>query len=128
MTDTVPEADSVPDADSVPEADSGPEARAKLIAERDRVHEQLQHLGHDGARDSFDENFADIGQVTAERGEVDAIVGSLLDTLDDVEHALAKLESGAFGACENCSSPIAAARLDAMPAARLCISCASNRR
>ena len=109
-------------------ANTAPDARAKLIAERDRVHEQLQHLGHDGARDSFDENFADIGQVTAERGEVDAIVGSLLDTLDDVEHALAKVESGAFGACEQCLSPIAAARLDAMPAARLCISCASTKR
>lgn len=104
------------------------DARAKLLDERTRVHEQLRHLGHEGARDSFDENFADIGQVTAERGEVDAIVGSLLETLDDVEHALAKLEAGTFGACETCSAAIAEARLDAMPTARLCISCASKKR
>jgi RNA polymerase-binding transcription factor DksA len=109
-------------------ADIAQDPRTKLIAERDRVHEQLQHLGHDGARDSFDENFADIGQVTAERGEVDAIVASLLETLDDVEHALAKLEADSFGACERCSAAIAEARLEAMPTARLCISCASTKR
>lgn len=109
-------------------ADTAQRVADKLVAERARVHEQLEHLGHDGARDSFDENFADIGQVTAERGEVDAIVSSLLETLDDLEHALAKLDSGTFGSCENCAAPIAEARLEAMPAARLCISCASKKR
>jgi DnaK suppressor protein len=103
-------------------------ARDKLLDERNRVNEQLTHLGHDGARDTFDENFADIGQVTAERGEVDAIVASLLETLDDVDHALGKLDDGSYGACESCASPIAEARLEAMPTARLCISCASKKR
>lgn len=103
-------------------------ARDKLLDERNRVNEQLAHLGHDGARDTFDENFADIGQVTAERGEVDAIVASLLETLDDVDHALSKLDDGSYGSCESCSSPIAEARLEAMPTARLCITCASKKR
>ncbi len=103
-------------------------ARDKLLDERHRVNEQLAHLGHDGARDTFDENFADIGQVTAERGEVDAIVASLLETLDDVDHALSKLDDGSYGSCESCASPIAEARLEAMPTARLCITCASKKR
>jgi RNA polymerase-binding transcription factor DksA len=109
-------------------ADAATDARAQLVAERDRVREQLQHLGHDGARDSFDENFADVGQVTAERGEVDAIVGSLLDVLDDVEHALGKIEAGTYGTCDDCGVAIAAPRLEAMPAARQCIECASHKR
>ena len=75
-----------------------------------------QELGVD--RDSFDEGFADSGQVTAERGEVDALVGSLRETLTDIDAALAKFERGTYGICENCGGQIAEARLEAMPMAR----------
>lgn len=101
-------------------------ARAQLTAERERVNDQLRELGVD--RSSFDEGFADSGQVTAERGEVEALVGTLRDTLQDIDDALAKLENGAYGRCESCGNPIAEPRLEAMPAARLCISCASPKR
>lgn len=100
--------------------------RAQLVTERDRVHDQLQELGVE--RDSFDEGFADSGQVTAERGEVEAIVGTLRETLNDIDAALAKFDGGTYGMCESCGSPIAEARLEAMPAARLCMTCASKRR
>ena len=76
----------------------------------------------------FDENFADSGQVTAERGEVEALSGQLSETLQDIEDALAKFDAGTYGECESCGQPIPEARLEAMPAARLCISCASQRR
>jgi DnaK suppressor protein len=102
--------------------------REQLSAERERVGEQLRHLGHDGDRAGFDENFADSGQVTAERGEVEALVASLLDALEDVDHALAKLDSDGYGLCESCGSQIAEARLQAMPTARMCIACASKKR
>jgi RNA polymerase-binding transcription factor DksA len=101
-------------------------ARVLLVAERDRVEIQLGELGVD--RDSFDDGFADSGQVTAERGEVEALVGKLREALHDVDDALAKLERGEYGVCESCGGPIGEARLEAMPAARLCISCASKRR
>jgi RNA polymerase-binding transcription factor DksA len=100
--------------------------RAQLTAERDRVTGQLEELGVD--RSSYDEGFADSGQVTAERGEVDALVGKLRETLVEVNEALAKLESGSYGRCEACGSSISEARLEAMPAARECIDCASKRR
>jgi DnaK suppressor protein len=102
--------------------------REQLSAERDRVREQLRHLGHDGDRAGFDENFADSGQVTAERGEVEALVASLLDALQDVDRALGKLDGDAYGKCESCGAEIAEARLQAMPTARMCIACASKRR
>ena len=102
--------------------------RETLNAERERVREQLRQLGHDGDRAGFDENFADSGQVTAERGEVEALVGSLLEALDDVDHALAKLDTEAWGVCESCGGTIAQPRLEAMPTARMCIACASKRR
>jgi DnaK suppressor protein len=100
--------------------------RAVLSAERERLTTELAEMGVD--RGSFDEGFADSGQVTAERGEVDALVGSLRETLGDIDNALAKIDTGAYGTCERCGRPIGEPRLEAMPAARLCIECASARR
>jgi len=103
--------------------------RDQLQEERSRVREQLARLGHGDQPDlAFDENFADSGQVTAERGEVEALSGQLSETLTDIEDALAKFDNGTYGECESCHQRIPEARLEAMPAARLCIQCASKRR
>lgn len=104
------------------------DVRAALEAERDELRSELTELGGGAAAgDHYDANFADSSQVTAERGEAEAILTSLKDTLDDVELALSKLEAGTYGVCESCGQPIAPARLEAMPAARRCITCASKR-
>ena len=66
--------------------------------------------------------------MTAERGEVEALSGQLAETLTDIEDALAKFDDGTYGECESCHTRIPEARLEAMPAARLCIDCASPRR
>jgi RNA polymerase-binding transcription factor len=102
--------------------------RAQLEGEQARIRSQLEQMGHGGNELFFDEGFADSGQVTAERGEVEALSGTLLETLREVEHALDKLDSGEYGLCESCGQPISEARLEAKPAARFCISCASTRR
>src|SRR5882724_11375911 len=103
--------------------------RDQLQEERARLQEQLQRLGGGAnAHLDFDENFADSGQVTAERGEVEALSGQLSETLTDTEDALAKFDDGTYGECESCHQRIPEARLEAMPAARLCIECASQRR
>ena len=78
--------------------------------------------------DSFDEGFADTSQVTAERGEIEALTSSLNESLHDLDDALAKLDAGTYGQCERCGAAIGEARLEAMPAARLCIACASAKR
>jgi|APFre7841882630_1041343.scaffolds.fasta_scaffold11151_2 RNA polymerase-binding transcription factor DksA len=103
--------------------------RAQLREERGRLRERLHELGL-GADDSldFDGGFADSSQVTAERGEMEALAGTLTDTLREVEDALTKLDDGTYGRCEACGGPIPPARLEAKPAARLCIACASQSR
>ena len=102
--------------------------RAALDEERAQLRHQLADLGFgDDGGLAYDQNFADSSQVTAERGEVEALANSLKETLAEVEHALAKFEAGTFGLCENCGQPIAPARLEAKPGARLCINCASRR-
>lgn len=40
-----------------------------------------------------------------------------------VTDALKRIDDGTFGACEACSAPIPARRLDALPYARYCVSC-----
>jgi DnaK suppressor protein len=101
--------------------------RDHLQEERDRLLAQIRELGG-GEKLDFDENFADSGQVTAERGEADAVAGQLTETLAEINDALAKLDTGNYGTCESCQQQISEARLEAMPEARLCITCASQRR
>ena len=104
------------------------ELRTVLEQERDDLRRQLNELGFgDGGGLEYDSNFADTSQVTAERGEAEALAAKLQTTLDDVERALEKLEDGSFGTCESCGKAIAPGRLEAMPAARFCIDCASKR-
>ena len=102
--------------------------RASLEQEQSDLRARLTEMGLlSGGELSFDQNFADSSQVTAERGEVEALAGNLRESLTDVEAALAKLDNGTFGACEGCGQPIPPARLEAKPAARLCMECASKR-
>lgn len=103
--------------------------RTQLEQEQAELRRQLGELGfgEDGGL-NYDANFADSSQVTAERGEAEALANSLKEALDEVEHALHKMDAGSYGICENCGNPISEARLEAMPAARYCINCASIKR
>jgi RNA polymerase-binding transcription factor DksA len=96
--------------------------RGLLENERGRLQVQIAALqvGSDDAP-SYDENFADSGQVAAEQGENKALLTQFQDQLDEVEHALSKFDAGTFGLCEVCGKAIGDARLEAMPATRFCI-------
>jgi RNA polymerase-binding transcription factor DksA len=100
-------------------ADTEPSIDARLALEEERANlraqlDELQVV-------TYDENFADSGQVAAEQGEHRAMVGHLQDSLRDVTKALEKLDEGTYGKCEECGEEIAEPRLEAMPAARYCI-------
>ena len=43
--------------------------------------------------------------------------------LQAIEEALYRMERGTYGVCRDCGEPIAAARLEAIPWTRVCISC-----
>lgn len=46
-----------------------------------------------------------------------------LESVADIETALERIEAGTYGACERCGGPIAIERLEAIPFARLCVTC-----
>jgi DnaK suppressor protein len=97
-------------------------AKAALESERTVLLNQLAEFGAGGDTSlTFDENFADSGQVAAEQGETRVLAASLQDQLVDVEHALEKIDAGTYGQCETCGEDISDARLEAMPASRHCI-------
>jgi RNA polymerase-binding transcription factor DksA len=95
--------------------------REHLESERTRLRAQISTLDSGEGSLSYDENFADSGQVAAEQGENKALLNQLNEQLGEVERALAKFDEGGYGLCERCGQPIAEARLEAMPATRFCI-------
>jgi DnaK suppressor protein len=96
-----------------------------LESERTRLLAQLDELGFGpNGNLTYDTNFADTSQVTAERGEAERLAADLQESLDDVEQALRRVAEGTYGVCERCGKPIAEARLEAMPTARRCLDCA----
>jgi DnaK suppressor protein len=57
-----------------------------------------------------------------------ALEQKLLGLLEDIEHALQKMDAGTYGICDRCGEPIDPARLEALPHANLCIRCKSRER
>ena len=102
--------------------------RAQLEAERADLLSQLAELGVGAGAGTltYDANFADSSQVTAEKGEAEALAATLQEQLDAVDAALGRMEAGTYGLCERCHQPIAPARLEAMPSATRCIQHASQ--
>ena len=101
--------------------------RDLLETERNALLRQLAELGFgDAGGLTYDANFADSSQVTAERGEAETLAGQLREQLAEVEAAIERLAQGTYGLCERCGQPISPARLEAMPTARRCIPCASR--
>lgn len=50
-----------------------------------------------------------------------AVEAQMQRELDQIEHALERIDAGTYGVCEECGKPIPAERLEARPAATMCI-------
>ena len=103
-------------------------AEKALREERARLVHQLDELGAAETGDlradiDFGGSFADAAAVTAERTEVLGLVDSLKLQLDDVDNALAHIEAGTYGTCDNCGNAIDPARLEFRPESILCVDC-----
>ena len=106
-------------------------AAAELKAERAKLVHQLEELGADEKGEltgdvDYGEGFADAAAATAERSEVLGIVENLTSMLNDVDHALEKVEEGTYGVCESCGKPIGADRLEFRPTSTRCVDCKSK--
>jgi RNA polymerase-binding protein DksA len=103
-------------------------AEKTLLEERKHLVHQLDELGAAESGDlrsdiDFGGSFADAAAVTAERTEVLGLVESLKNQLTDVDKALAHIESGTYGTCDNCGKEIGNARMEFRPSSVLCVDC-----
>lgn len=75
-------------------------------------------------RQPLDDDFAEQATDRADDEALDAVEQSALAEIEMITGALARIEAGTYGLCASCGNPIAPRRLEAMPAALLCIDCA----
>jgi DnaK suppressor protein len=101
--------------------------RARLDEELKSLEAQLREHGVDptgeGIEVDVDEGFADSAQATTERAELLGLIEQLGSTRTEVKAALKRLDDGTYGKCLNCGKDIGDARLEAVPAAALCMDC-----
>ena len=100
-------------------------ANAEQLAHLDRVHGQIVSASADSNAD--DEHDPEGATIAFERQQVVALTEQAQATRADLERALQLLEEGRYGVCERCGAPIGEGRLEARPAARTCLACASRR-
>jgi DnaK suppressor protein len=101
--------------------------RAALENERGSLERQLAEHGvaedGQGVSVSMNEGFADSAQATAERSQLLSMIQQLRAHHGEVVDALERLDSGSYGKCERCGATIPIERLEAIPTARLCVTC-----
>jgi DnaK suppressor protein len=71
-----------------------------------------------------DEHDSEGSTVGFERARVAGLITRSRRQVADLEDATRRAEAGAYGYCSSCGSEIGTERLAALPATRLCISCA----
>lgn len=106
-------------------------AGEELRVRRDALREELGALTARPADAtpsvSFGKRVGDGTTEAVERINTTAAARSIAASLAEAERALAKLDEGSYGLCDGCGRPIADERLEAIPWATLCVTCAGGR-
>jgi DnaK suppressor protein len=97
------------------------EERAQLL---DQVADLQAEAGVDRWRgDGSGDDPADLGTASSERETAATLSDHAKRLLGEIDEALRRIEAGTYGACTRCGQQIGFDRLDAVPAAALCLDC-----
>src|SRR4029078_7277174 len=105
------------------------EVRAELEDEVRRLRDELDLAEHDiddmlrDAGDGAGDDHADACSKIFEREHEMPLAKHTRDMLTQAERALARIDNGTYGICENCGNPIGKARLQVFPRGTLCVTC-----
>ena len=109
------------------------EFETRLLEERRKILKEMGHLENtvlkvnqrDSAGDlsGYSFHMADAGTDAMEREKAFMFASTEGRALMEINEALRRLYRGEYGVCESCGQPIARGRLEAMPYARLCVTC-----
>lgn len=90
---------------------------------------ELSWLAGDASDANGDDEHDPEGSTLAfERARVAALLADAESTLEDLDLALRRLTAGSYTDCEVCGGVIPQGRLEALPATRTCIGCATAAR
>lgn len=96
-----------------------------LIAEQQQELEEARMTESSADRDPDPSN-AESASMKFEYAKELSLERNSLDLVHKVEHALARIERGEYGVCEVCGQDIPVARLEVLPYATKCVSCAAR--
>lgn len=99
------------------------ERARQLRDEHQRAVADISDLQRDRVADGAGDDQADAGNKAFEREQELSIAQGIQARLDQVELALARLDAGTYGICEQCGNVIPTARLEAFPSVTLCVRC-----
>jgi DnaK suppressor protein len=103
------------------------EMKKRLMGDVSELVEEIQRpIGGEAAGNLSDVPVhpADLGNENYEEEVALDLIGGEAQILAEVNDALARIENGTYGVCENCHRKISKERLEAVPYARYCIRCA----
>lgn len=102
--------------------------RATYLAQAEDLKAEADQLAQEAEPGDvqFDDESGEGGTMNVERERDLALSAQARAAVEDIDHAIAKIDSGTYGACERCGQPIPRARLKALPQARLCVACKSG--
>jgi len=92
--------------------------QAELVTAEEGLADLIRDSG-DGAGDDQ----ADAGSKTFEREHEMSLANNARSMVEQVEHALQRIDQRTYGICESCGNPIGKFRLQAFPRATLCMAC-----
>ncbi len=101
------------------------ERLASLLEEHQRELEEAR-MTETSADRSPDPGSAEAGSMKFEYEKELSIERNTADLLAKVEHALKRVADGTYGICESCEQAIPVARLEVLPYATTCVSCAQK--
>ncbi|ANY06318.1 TraR/DksA family transcriptional regulator [Pseudonocardia sp. HH130630-07] len=90
---------------------------------------QLTALADEQALTSHDDEHDPEGvTIAVQRAQLQALLAGAERDRAELDLAAERIAAGTYGSCAVCGDPIAAERLEALPATRTCIVCATTRR
>ena len=104
--------------------------RARLVGDTNHLAESALNRTRSEAAGDLSKmpiHMADIGSDNYEQEFSLNLLAAEQDTLAEIDSALARIESGEYGACVECGHRIKKSRLNAIPFTHYCIDCASER-
>jgi DnaK suppressor protein len=102
--------------------------RSTYLRQADALRDEAEELAAnmEPGDVQFDEESGEGATVAVERERDLALSAQARAEIEDIDSALARIDAGGYGVCQQCGKPIPRERLRALPQAALCVACKSG--